>query len=136
MILPQLSAKDLLNNMREGFSESRFRVNISLPVRNDAPYFKALNWLSKKLNREYLGVTWSIYQPTAVFRGYYYSDELNQLVADWIVILISDVLIESGFAAELLEQELREIKRELHKKLPKEKEFWIVYHPVTRILSA
>jgi hypothetical protein len=76
--------------------ESRFRITICLPIKNDPAYHKALNWLIKQLNAKHSGVTLSIYQPLPVFRGFYFSEALSGIVTDRLIYLFSDAEIEES----------------------------------------
>jgi hypothetical protein len=115
-------------------TESRFRVSVFFPIRHESSYYQTLNWLTKRLNRKYEGVTLSIHQPLPVFRGFYFVEN-KRVLKDRIVLLISDVEVLPNYDVEELEKSLREIKRRLHEKLPDEDEFWIAYHPITRIIE-
>jgi len=43
--------------------------------------------------------------------------------------------MKQGYDVEELEAHLRKTKGLLHKRLPNEEEFWIGYHPITRIIK-
>jgi hypothetical protein len=114
--------------------ESRFRITVCFPIKNDPAYHKALNWLIKELQSKHFGLTISIHQPLPVFRGFYFSDSLGGLVTDRLIYIFSDAEINQAQEVEKLEKHLRSIKRGLHQRLPSEIEFWIAYFPVTRII--
>lgn len=114
-------------------TESRFRVTVFFPLRSEGSYYKTLNWLTNRLNRKYEGLTLSAHHPLPVFRGFYFVNK-KEVIKDRIVLLITDVEILPTYDVEELEESLRTIKRQLHEKLPDEEEFWIAYHPITRII--
>lgn len=115
-------------------SESRFRVEICYPLRNNADYYKTLNWLIKRLRKKHFGLTISIHKPLTVFRGFYYSTQKKKLLKDSIILIIVDAQITEDQDESALEKHLQSIKQQLHSRLPKEEEFWITYHPVTRVI--
>ena len=87
-------------------TESRFRVSVFFPLRHEGSYYKTLNWLTKRLNWKYEGVTLSAHQPLPVFRGFYFV-ERKELIKDRIVLLISDVEVQRTHEVEELEKALR-----------------------------
>lgn len=113
---------------------SLFRVVVYLPYRDDKPdYITTINWLVKRFRAKYAGVTVSIHQPLPVFRGFFFDTDEGKYARDRIVCLSCDVPIDPEHDVEELERYLRYLKRHLHLRLPREKEFWITYSAVTRI---
>lgn len=120
--------------MTTGPIEARLRISIFFPYKNDAAYMKTFNWLVNRLNRKYFGVMFSEFRPLPVFRGFYLSGKPLKLVRDRLVVVISDSELDPIQDVDALESYLKQLKRELHRRLRKEKEFWIVYYPVSRVV--
>jgi hypothetical protein len=115
--------------------EARVRVEICLPYRNKPEYITTINWVIERFRSQYMGVTLSIHQPLPVFRGFYFSDEEQRVLRDRVIYVFCDVEIHPEHEVEELEAYLRVIKEELHLRLEDEKEFWITYYPLTRIVA-
>ena len=115
--------------------ESRFRITICFPLGQHAAYYQTLNWLTKRLKGKQGGVTLTIHQPLPVMRGFYFSEELRKAVTDRVVYIFADAGISQDREVEDLEKFLRRLKKALHRRIPQEEEFWIAYHPITRIVQ-
>ncbi len=113
-------------------TEKRTRVEIFLPVRSDLlAYQTALEWLAEELALARGGATL-----TTPFTGFYVSSTHIDLVQDAIRVLSCDFELDCERADDLTEivTFLTSVKAFLMKTL-EEEEIWIVFHPITRIVS-
>ncbi|NOT48233.1 MAG: hypothetical protein HOP17_10860 [Acidobacteria bacterium] len=112
--------------------EKRTRVEIFLPLRSDIPaYNTALQWMAEEFAYERGGATL-----TAPFAGLFVSSNRLDVVEDAIRILYCDFDLDVTNAQDLagLTSFLESVKRFLMETL-EEEEIWIIYFPVTRIVS-
>jgi len=112
--------------------EKRTRVEIFLPIRSDlTAYEVSLEWLAEELAFIRGGSTL-----TTPFSGLYVSSSRIDVVQDSIRILFCDFDAnpESNEEISCLVSYLENVKMFLMKAL-EEEEVWIVYHPISRIVS-
>jgi hypothetical protein len=112
--------------------EKRTRVEIFLPVRSDlSAYQTALQWLAEELALARGGSTL-----TTPFAGLFVSPNQVDLVQDAVRILFCDFELNSE-----KNEDLREIVAFLEsvenflKTALEEEEIWIVFYPISRIVS-
>jgi hypothetical protein len=113
-------------------TEKRTRVEIFLPIRSDlTAYQTALEWLAEELAFIRGGSTY-----TTPVTGLYASSTRIDIVQDSVRILFCefDTNLEIDDERLRLVNYLERVKQFLIKSL-EEEEVWIVYHPITRIVS-
>lgn len=113
-------------------TEKRTRVEIFLPVRSDlAAYEISLEWLAKELAFIRGGSTL-----TTPFSGLYTSSTRIDFVQDAVRILFCDFDVNPDDEKETsnLLAYLEDVKGFLSQALDEE-EIWIVFHPISRIVS-
>lgn len=113
-------------------TETRTRVEIFLPVRSDlSAYQIALDWLAEEFAFARGGSTF-----TTPFAGLYATSTHAELVHDAIRILFCDFDWDMSIDEDRIDlmNYLTGIKDFLIKTLGEE-EIWIVFHPVSRIIS-
>ncbi len=113
-------------------TEKRTRVEIVLPVRSDlSAYQTALDWLAEEFAFTRGGSTL-----TSNFAGLYTSSTQTEIIQDAIRILFCDFEIDSenpSLRKELIAY-LERVKSFLMETL-EEEEVWIVFYPLSRIVS-
>ena len=112
--------------------EKRTRVEIFLPVRSDLlAYQTALDWLAEEFALARGGSTL-----TTPFAGLFVSSNRADLVQDAVRILSCDFELNSEKDEDLSEivTFLESVKNFLKSAL-EEEEIWIVFYPISRIVS-
>lgn len=112
--------------------EKRTRVEIFLPLRSDlSSYEIVLKWLSEELAYARGGATL-----TSPFAGLYVSPTQFSVVEDAIRILFCDFELNCERSEDLEEITafLEDFKSFMMKTL-EEEEVWIVFYPISRIIS-
>ena len=113
-------------------TENRTRVEIFLPVRSDlSAYQIALDWLAEEFAFARGGSTF-----TTPFAGLYATSTRAELIHDAVRILFCDFDANISLDDERIKLEiyLTGVRQFLMKTL-EEEEIWIVFHPVSRIIS-
>ena len=112
--------------------EKRTRVEIFLPLRSDlSAYQIVLEWMAEEMAFTRGGSTL-----TTPFAGLFVSSTQISVVQDAIQILFCDFELDSEKEEDFLEivTFLQSVKVFLMKTL-EEEEIWIVFHPISRIVS-
>jgi hypothetical protein len=112
--------------------EKRTRVEIFLPMRSDLlGYQTALEWLAEELAYARGGSTL-----TTPFAGLFASATQVDIIHDAVRILFCDFELDCEKADDLADIEMfLENAKDFLMKALQEEEVWIVYHPITRIVS-
>lgn len=112
--------------------EKRTRIEIFLPLRSDlSAYQIVLDWLSEELAYNRGGATL-----TAPFAGLYVSSTQVDVVEDAVRILFCDFELDCEVPDDLVEiVDFLEDVKSFMKKTLEEDEVWIIYYPISRIIS-
>jgi len=112
--------------------EKRVRVEIFLPIRSDlSAYQVALDWLAEEFAFLRGGATL-----TTPFAGLFASSDHSNIVEDAIRILFSDFELDTDQGEDLIGVvSLLENVREFLIATLEEEEVWIIFYPISRIIS-
>ena len=112
--------------------ENRTRVEIFLPVRSDlSAYQIALDWLGEEFAFARGGSTF-----TTPFAGLYATSTQAELIHDAVRILFCDIDLDTSVDIERLKlADYLKGTRNFLMELLEEEDVWIVFHPVSRIVS-
>ena len=112
--------------------EKRTRVEVFLPLRSDlSAYQIVLDWLAEELAFDRGGATL-----TTPFAGLYVSSTQVDVVEDAIRILFCDFELDCEKPDDIVEilAFLEDVKSFMKKTL-EEDEIWIVFYPISRVIS-
>ncbi|MGH9946796.1 MAG: hypothetical protein ACRD6X_06340 [Pyrinomonadaceae bacterium] len=112
--------------------EKRTRVEVFLPLRSDIPAYQvAIDWLSEEFALERGGATL-----TTPFAGLFVSPEQVDVVEDAVRVLHCDFELDADNLDDRAEivSHLENVKEFLRNTLDKE-EIWIIFYPISRVVS-
>lgn len=112
--------------------EKRTRVEIFLPLRSDIPAYQvALDWMGQEFAYERGGATL-----TAPFAGLFVSSNRVDVVEDAIRVLFCDFDLDADNEEDNAEiTSFLEVAKRFLMETLEEDEIWIVFYPISRIVS-